>query len=343
MKAIAFAEYGGPEVLEEVELPRPEPGPSDVVVEVGAVCVGRLLDVAARAGKLPFLQLPLPHVLGAEHAGVVAAVGDAVTDLQPGTAVAVFPVITCGACAYCRRGREEACPQLEIIGVHRQGAYAQYTCVPRDNVFPLPEGLNAVEGAALALAGPLAWRQFEVAGVEPGQWLLVQAGGSALGSLTAALGVHRGARVIATSRQAEKREALETLGVEAALDWTDDDFVDRVRQLTDGRGVPVAIDNIGAADMFAKTLASLDRAGTLIFSGAFIGGKPAIDLRSLYTLSQRIVGMRTTNLCSASEFWEQVGAELRPVIDRPFDLTDAPAAHAHVQDDHNFGRVALTP
>lgn len=344
MKAVVFNEYGGPEVLHETELPEPEPGPDDVLVRVGAVSVGRTLDIAARAGRLPFAKLKLPHVPGAEHAGEVVAAGDrAASRIAVGTRVAVFPVFTCGACAHCAGGRHHACPSLEIMGVHRQGAYAEYTAVPAENVRPVGDELSDVEAAALALSGPVAWHQFEEAGVREGTWLLVQAAGSALGSLTVALGLHRGARVIATSRRVEKRGALEELGVEAALDWADAGFADRVRELTGGAGVEVAIDNIGDEEMFGATLDVLGRAGTVVSSGAFVGGSPQVNLRSLYTLSQRVVGLRTANQASVDGLWAEVERGLRPVVDRGFPLTRAAEAHAHVERDENLGRVALVP
>lgn len=344
MKAIVFDEYGGPEVLHEAEVPDPEPGPEDVVVRVAAVSVGRTLDIAARAGKLPFANLALPHVPGAEHAGEVVAAGDrAASELAVGTRVAVFPVFTCGDCPHCASGHQHVCPRLEIMGIHRQGAYAEYTVVPTGNVRPIGDELTDVEAAALALSGPVAWHQFEEVGVREGTWLLVQAAGSALGALTVALALHRGARVIASSRRAVKRAALEELGVEAALDWTDPSFADSVRELTGGAGVEVVVDNIGDERMFGAGLEVLSRGGTVVTSGAFVGGAPQIDLRTLYTLSHRVVGLRTANRASVDGLWAEVERGLRPIVDRSFPLIRAAEAHAHVERDENLGRVALVP
>lgn len=343
MKAIAFSEYGDAGVLEPIELEEPQPSPDEVVVRVGAVSVGRTLDIAARAGRLPFAKLSLPHVLGAEHAGEVVSVGEGTDRRRVGERVAVYPAFACTACRHCRRGRHDSCPNLEIMGIHRQGAYAEYTAVPSANAHPIPNGLGDAEAGALALSGPVAWNQFDHAGVEAGTWLLVQGAGSALGSMTAALGIHRGARVIATSRDPDKRSELEQLGAEAALDWRDADFVERVRQLTGGEGVDVAIDDIGAEDMFATTLAVLARGGTIVTSGAFVGGSPPIDLRSLYTMSQSIIGLRTANYASVEGLWGEVEKGLRPVVDRAFELSAATQAHEYVERDENFGRVLLIP
>jgi len=341
MKAVVFDEFGPPDVLEVTEMPEPEPGPGEVMVRVGAVSVGRTLDIAARAGALPFANIELPHIPGAEHAGVVAALGTGVGGLQEGERVAVSPVLTCGECRYCRCGHEDACPNLRLIGVHGPGAYAEYTVVPASNVQRIEDDLSDVEASALALSGPAAQQQLREAGVEKESWVLVQAAGSALGSLTTALAVHRGARVVATSRQQWKREALAALGIEAALDWTEPDFPERVRELTGGAGIDVAIDNIGSAPMWDSTVPTLARRGTVVTSGAFVGDTVCVDLRALYTNGHRILGVRTGDRASVEELWRAVSAGFRPVVDRSFPLEAASEAHSYVEADQNFGRVAL--
>jgi len=341
MKAVVMRAFGGPEVLRVEDVPMPEPGPGEALVRVHAVSVGRLLDLVARAGTHPFARIDLPHILGAEHAGVVADIGSGVDTVAVGERVAVFPVITCGHCDDCLAGHEEACPYLQLVGVQRQGAYAQYTVVPAANLHPIPDDVSFVEASALALSGPVAWLQLDAAGVEPGAWVLVQAAGSALGSLTAALALQWGARVIATSRKAWKRERLAAMGIAHVLDSEAPDFVERVLALTSGRGVGVAIDDIGSADLWAKTMAVLATRGVVVCSGAFVGGQVGIDLRAIYIRSQRILGIRTGNRASVVGLWGDVRAGLRPIIDRTFPLAEAASAHVYVERDANFGRVAL--
>ena len=166
MTAVVFEEFGAPEVLQMAQLSTPRPGPGEVVVRVAAVSVGRLLDLTARAGTHPYARFTLPHVLGAEHAGTIAAVGAGVDAVSVGDHVAVFPVLSCGHCAACSEGAIEACPEARIMGVHVQGAYAQYTVVPAENVFRVPDGLDPTASAALALAGPVAQNQFDQAGLQ---------------------------------------------------------------------------------------------------------------------------------------------------------------------------------
>jgi NADPH:quinone reductase-like Zn-dependent oxidoreductase len=341
MAAVVFAEFGPPEVLTLVSRPIPQPGPNEVLVQVAAVSVGRLLDITARAGNHPYAKFVLPHVLGAEHAGVVAAVGRDVADFEIGDRVAAFPAVTCGTCEKCRRGYDELCPSLQLIGTHRPGAYAQYVAVPVRNLHRVPEGISPVQASALALAGPVAVNQLTRAGFRPGDWVLVQGASSGLGSVTAALARHLGGKVIATSRVPAKRDRLRALSVEAVLDATEKGFAERVRELTAGHGVAVAVDDLGEPRIWAATMDALAVGGTVVSSGAFLGREVSVNLQRLYSLGQRIVGVRTGNLASIPPLWAAVEAGFRPVLDRSFPLADASAAHHYVESDSNLGRVAL--
>ena len=341
MTAVVFAEFGPPEVLTPVSVPTPQPGPGEVLVQVAAVSVGRLLDITARAGSHPYARFVLPHILGAEHAGVVAAAGPGVAGFEIGDQVAAFPAVACGACDMCLRGYDELCPSLQLIGTHRPGAYAQYVTVPARNLHRVPEGISPVQATAVALAGTVAVNQLTRAGFRPGDWVLVQGASSGLGSVTAALARHLGGRVIATSRVPAKRERLRALGVEAVLDATAEGFTGRVRELTGGRGVEVAVDDLGEPRIWAATMDVLAPGGTVVSSGAFLGRQVAVNLQRLYTLGQRVVGVRTGNLASIPPLWTAVERGFRPAIDRSFPLADAPAAHRYVESDSNVGRVAL--
>ncbi len=344
MKASVFHEFGPPEVLRYQDWPDPPPpGPGEVLVRVRAVSVGRLLDVGTRAGTNAYFRGTLPHILGSEHAGEVAAVGPDVEGLAPGDRVAVNTHVPCGRCPICLAGADETCPTAELIGVHRQGAYADLCLVPAANATRIPDDLPFVEAAGLALAGPLAWTQMEMAGLRPGDWVLVNGAGSALGSTTAMVARHLGARVVGTSRQAWKREALLQLGLEAALDATADGFEDRVRELTEPEGVRIIVDDIGAARSWPHLQAVLARRGTIISSGAFLGETLPLDLRSLYQHSQRIIGVRTATRRGVAAFWSRIGPGVRPVLDRSFPLSEAAAAHRHVEGSDNLGRVVLVP
>lgn len=342
MNAVVFERFGGPEVLRPAVLAMPTVGPGEVLVRVAAVAVGRLLDLTFRAGLHPSARPTFPHVLGAEHAGTVVAVGTGVDSLQIGDHVAVFPVLSCGVCAACADGAGEACPHLQVLGLHRDGAYAEYTSVPAGNVHVVPRHVDPTPAAALALAGPVAANQLVQAGLRCGDWVLVQGASSALGSLTAVLARHLGARVIGASRSAWKRDQLRELGLTAVVDPTDPGFVRQVLDLTGGAGVAVAVDDLGEPIIWERTLDVLADRGTVVSSGAFLGGKVSIDVMRLYLRNQRIIGVRTGNAASVDVTWEAVAEGFRPVIDREFPLLAAGDAHRHLESSESMGRVVLT-
>jgi len=342
VKAIVLTRFGGPDALEPQNLPSPVAGPREVVLEVRAVSVGRTLDVAARAGTLRMAALTPPHVLGAEHAGTVAEVGAAVTEVRPGDRVAVLPLVPCGRCRLCGERRTDACPDLEIIGIHRPGAYAERSVVPVEAVHRVPPHLSYAEAAAFALAGPLAWHQLSTAGVGPGSWVLIQAAGSALGSTTMQVARAMGARVIAASRTPDKRRRLAQLGADQTLDPLDAGALDAVQETTGGLGVDVVIDNIGDAALWALTVGALRRGGTIVSSGASAGATLELDLQALYVRCQRVVGLRTATAAAADAAWALATRRgLRPVLDAVFPLADAALAHERVERQANLGRVVL--
>jgi len=170
----------------------------------------------------------------------------------------------------------------------------------------------------------------------------VQGGSSALGSLTAALAVHLGARVIGTSRFAAKRERMLEIGMIAAVDSASPAFVEEVLALTGGAGVNIAVDNLGDERVFEETLAVLGTRGTVVTSGAFLGQKPRLDLMRLYSRCQRIIGVRTGNAASAAALWREVDRGFRPVVDRAFPARRAADAHRYLEQDSSMGRVVLT-
>lgn len=341
MRAVVFEEFGGPEVLRVMDVPLPDPGPGDVLIRVRVVCIGRLLDLGARAGKLPFARIEFPHILGAEHAGDVVAVGADVQHIAVGDRVAATPTIACGTCRHCLVGNEHICSTLRLKGIHENGAYAEYTVVPGHSVQRIPDDMSYEDAAAVALSGATGVLQLETAGQRPGDWVLVQGGFSAIGSVTAAVAAHLGSNVILTTRDPAKAERLSGLEVAATLDNQAEDFVDQVRALTGGAGADIVIDNLGDPDVWDRSLAALAPGGALVTSGAFLGGACRVDVRALYTLSKRIIGVRTHNRAAFGRIWEYAAAGVRAPVDRTFLLEEAVEAHRYVESSSNVGRVML--
>jgi NADPH:quinone reductase-like Zn-dependent oxidoreductase len=342
VKAAVIREFGPPEVLKIEEVPEPRPGPDEVLVLVKAVRVGGLLDVGTRAGRNPFARITFPHVLGSDFAGDVVEVGSDVAQFAAGDRVAGVPFITCGLCHACSIGRDDACLNAQLVGVHRQGSYAEFVAVPAKVVRRIPDAVSYQQAAALALSGPVALTQLEIAGLKPGDWVLVTAAASGLGLVTSLVARRLGARVIATSRKDWKRELLQGHGFEAVLDTDSSDFVERITEVTGGEGVAIAIDNTSSATQFTKLLAVLSRLGVIVTSGALVAEPVSLDMRSLYLKSQSVIGIRTHTQAGLDGFWRLGQDGIEAHVDRTFPLDQVVEAHKYVEAERNFGRVLLT-
>ena len=341
MRAVTLNEFGGPEVLRVDEIPTPRPGPGEVLIRIAAVSVGRLLDVVARSGRHPYAHFTFPHVLGAEHAGTIAAVGDTVTGFAIGDRVATFPLLTEPDCPMVAAGYPELSPTARIIGTHLPGAYCDYIAVPATNVSVVPDGITPADAVALALAGAVAMNQFVRAGLLPGQRVIVQGASSALGSTTALLARHLGARVIATSRHEHKRAKLRALGFDAVLEGASATFAEDARAAFDGQGADIVVDNLGDQRVWSNGMDALAVGGAMVSSGAFVGRTVPVDLQRLYSLGQRVIGVRTGNLAAAQRLWKEAAEGFRSIVDRTFALSQASTAHAYVESNAGVGRVVL--
>lgn len=330
MRAVVIHEHGPVDVLRVEDVPVPDPGPGEVRVRVAAVSVNSFLDVSNRAGHVPYASYTFPHILGAEHTGVVDALGDGAPDwLAIGARVAV-------QVAYPNPDGS-----IGLIGVHRPGSAAEYSVVPAPAVRPLPDDVSFVEGAALALNGPLAVRQLEHGGFASGEWVMVQAAASATGTMMIRTLQHLGGNVIATSRSEGKRAQLRDLGVEHVLDSSAPELAQQVHSIT-GSGADLVIDNVGDPNLWRLTMASLRDGGRVVTSGAKFGGEVPLDVRDVYTRNLSVLGVRTYNPPAAERLWELVAEGLRPVIDATYSIEDVRDAHRAIEEQRNVGRVVLT-
>jgi NADPH:quinone reductase-like Zn-dependent oxidoreductase len=346
MQAVVLRRFGGPDVLVPADLPRPEPGAGEVRVRVGAVVVARTKDVALRSGRHPFSRaVRLPHIPGTEHAGTVDAVGPGVDGGLVGRRVAVSAVLPCGNCRACQHGREEACPVLGLIGVHRSGAYAEYCVVPADNIVPIPDGVSFAQAAALAANGPVARAQLDAGGVAAGSTVLVLGASGALGSAVVALARFRGAEVIATARLQARPDALTGVPAGALVDTDRPDFAAAVLEITGGWGVDCVIDNLGLPALWNRYQPALAATGRVVVSGALDEAPVPVAFRPLYLRNQSIIGVRTGNRSDIARLWQDVRAGFRLVPDllSTMPLAAAAAAHQMVEAGRHRGQIILTP
>jgi NADPH:quinone reductase-like Zn-dependent oxidoreductase len=343
MHATVFSEFGAPEVLHDTVVPTPSPGAGEVLVKVGAVCVGRLLDLASRSGKHPYAKFVLPHTLGGDHAGTVAAVGDGVTNVTVGDHVGVFHVIFTADDEWTRSGYGDLSPNVEILGIHRPGANAEYVVMPAVNAHRVPEGIGPVMAASIVGVGPVAVNQFERAGgVGPGSNVIVQGATSGLGATTAMLARHLGATVVVSSRHESKRNRLRELGFEHVFDAVDESFAQKARDAFGGDGAHLIVDNLGAPLVWEHGFETLRPGGAIVSSGAFLGHTVPLNLLKTYSMGIRVIGVRTGTLEAVERIWQEAERGFRTVVDATFPIAEAAAAHRYVEEAGNVGRVVLT-
>jgi NADPH:quinone reductase-like Zn-dependent oxidoreductase len=342
MRAVGFRKHGGPEVLELIELPEPEPMAREVRVRIRAVALNHL-DVWVRKGWQG-LKLQLPHVLGSDVAGVVDSVGAEITDLEPGTEVCVNPGLSCGVCERCLKGEDNLCRHYSILGEHVRGGNAEFVCVPRQNILPKPKTLSFEEAACLPLTFLTSWTMLvRRAHVQPGETVLIHAAGSGVGSAGIQIAKLLGAQVIATASTAEKLEKAKQLGADHVINYLTHDFVEEVKKLTSKRLVDVVFEHTGAAT-WDKSIACLPYGGRLVTCGATTGGDVKLDLRALFYKRISLLGSTMGSKGDLFRVMQLVDeGKLKPVLDRVLPLEKAAEAHGLLADRKSFGNVVLTP
>jgi len=339
MKAVRFHFHGGPEVLRYEDAPDPVPAAGEALVRVRA-CALNHLDLWERRG-LPRVTIPLPHISGSDVAGEV--VTSPSPDVPPGSRVMLQPGISCGSCAVCLSGRDNECPQYEVLGYrNHDGGYAELVKVPVQNLVRIPDHVDFRQAAAFPLTFLTAWHMLVTrGGVKDGDDVLVLAAGSGVGQAAIQIARLRGARVIATAGSDKKLERARALGANEVIHHYKQDIVEAIRRFTNRRGVDIVIEHVGEAT-FWQSVRALARGGRLVTCGATTGANGAIDLTALFAKQLSILGsyMGTKGelLQAAALFF---AGQLKPVIDRTFPLADAAGAQQRLEESSQFGKIVL--
>lgn len=342
MRAVVIDAHGGLEQLNYREIPDPAVGAREVRVRVKAVALNRL-DLWVRQGWRG-LDLPMPHILGSDVSGIVESVGAEVDRWSPGDEVVLGPGTACGTCVECLSGRDNRCPRYAILGEHRTGGYAELLTVPVRNVFAKPANLSFVEAACLPLVFTTAWGMLvERTAIRPGEWVLVHAAGSGVGSAAIQVAKLFGATVIATASSDEKLDRARALGADHVVNYAKEEFRKRVKELTGRRGVDVVVEHTGG-DTFNDSLLCLAVGGRLVTCGATSKFAAEIDIRQLFAKHLTIHGQTMGSLAAMLPILEHAAAgRFLPVLDRVIPLASARDAHQVLLDRAQFGKVVLTP
>ena len=341
MKAVIFRAHGGPDKLSYEDLPTPTIGPEDVLVRVKA-CALNHLDIWVREGN-PAYPMPLPHVSGSDVAGIVEQAGPHVDGVTVGQRVFLSPGISCWRCDACLAGRDNFCRSYSLLGAMAHGGYAEYVKVPFRNALPIPENLSFEQAAAFPLVSVTASHMlFALAGLQHGETVLIMGAGSGVGSMVVQMAKLAGARVITTVGSDDKIPKAVILGADAVINHAREKVSERVKLLTEGRGVDVVIEHIGP-EVWDNCLDSLAKGGRLITCGATTGGDVKLNLRYVFsrqlTIKGSYMGTRA-ELVKAAELMGQ--GRLISVIDRTFRLQEARAAQELMLSRQFFGKIVLT-
>ncbi|MBZ5735439.1 NAD(P)H-quinone oxidoreductase [Nocardioides sp. TRM66260-LWL] len=321
MRAVIAQGTGGPEVLSVGELPDPEPGPGEVLIRVAAAGLNRA-DLLQRQGFYP----PPPgasDVIGMECSGTITALGEGVTGHEVG---------------------DEVCALLA------GGGYAELVAVPAGQVMPLPPGVDLVTAAALPEVAATVWSNvFMIAGLRPGETLLVHGGAGGIGTFAIQAAAALGARVLTTAGSAEKRALCESLGAERAIDYREEDFVEVLRELG---GADVVLDNMGAKYL-ARNVDALATEGRLVVIGMQGGTRAEFDLNALLRKRGAVIATSLrarpvegkSAICAAvvEHVWPLVGdGSVRPIVHGTMPLAQVAEAHALMDSGAHSGKILLT-
>jgi NADPH2:quinone reductase len=326
VKAVRIHEDGGPDVLRYEDVGDPAPAPGEVLVELRAAGLNHL-DVWVRKG-LP--SVPKPRILGADGAGIVAALGEGVAGFTVGDRVVVNPGIPHGN-------------RITVIGEHTDGTYCELKAIPAPQLYLLDDALSFEQGAAFPLVFETAYRMLVTrAGLRESEWVLIWGigGGVALAAFEIARAL--GARTIVTSSSEEKLARAGELGADVVVDHAEGDVVQAVKDATEGAGADVVVETVGEAT-WERSLAAAGHAGRVVVCGATTGHSPPARLYRLWWKQLSVLGSTMGAPADFEAAYELIRTgRARIHVDSTFPLAEAARAHERLESGAQFGKVVLT-
>jgi len=324
MKVVKFEEYGGPEVLQYIDSEQPEPKDHEVLVEVKAAGVN-YADTARREGKY-VVPTELPYIPGSEVAGVVVETGAGVTRFKSGD---------------------------RVVALIESSGYAEYAAIPEQVLTPVPAGVSFEEAVALPLQGLSAYHILKTMGrLEAGETVLIHAAAGGVGTIAVQLAKLFGAgKIIATASTEEKLFHAEKMGATDLVNYSEDGWVKRIKEITEGKGVDLALEMVGGS-VFNDTLKTLAPFGRLVIFGAASGEQAIFAPGQLMKRNQSVIGfflpqiMRKPELFQKS-FQELLGymdsGQLKLTIGGTYPLEQAADVHELLQSRKTIGKLVLKP
>ena len=326
--------------LRTIETPD-APGPGELQLRVRHVALNHI-DLWGFRG-MAFAKRNFPLTVAAEAACEVLAVGEGVEVFAPGDRVVPYAAIVCGECRFCRQGIENLCQNPGgVRGFHLDGFAQEITTHPARLTLPVPDGVDLRDAACVPVAySTVEHMLFDNAKLEPGEWILIHAGGSGIGSIATRIAKSIGCIVITTVGSAVKAEQARALGADHVINYREDRFEGVVRKITAKRGVDVVFEHTGA-DTWNGSLLSLRRGGRLVTCGATSGPSGSLNLMQLFQQQYRIIGSFGAPMAALSRALDRIAAGVRPVIDSEYALDDVQAGLDRLERRDVFGKIVVS-
>ena len=328
--------------LELAEVPAPAPpGSGEVQVRIKAVALNHL-DLWGFRG-MAFAKRKLPLVVGVEAAGEIAATGANVAGLKTGDAVVMYGAMTCGHCPACREGRDNLCENVGgIMGFHLDGFARDLVNMPARLVIAVPAGISPRDAACAPIAfGTVEHMLFDNAKLKPGETVLVQAGGSGIGSVAIKMAKALGCTVITTVGDDAKAAKAKALGADHVINYKTERFEGVTRKLTNKKGVDVVFEHVGG-EGFNASLLCLKRGGRLVTCGSTAGPTVTINLMQLFQQQYKIFGSFGCTIRNIRDSLSKIAAGMSPIIDTEVPLAEFERGLARLESRQVFGKVIVT-
>jgi NADPH:quinone reductase-like Zn-dependent oxidoreductase len=341
MKAAVINQFGDTDVLKFEDIAVPSPKPGHILIKVLAAGTNRLEHYLREGSLVP--ELPFPHILGADAAGEVAKLGQGVEGFDIGERVIPMPGFPTDEKDYDIYPASLA-PSFTLPGLGIWGTYAQYIEVPALYTLKDDTGLSAEEVATLPMTLATAVRAVkEIGNVKAGDKVLVQAGASGSGSMQVQVAKALGAEVVTTVRDDAKGEFAKSIGANLVINTRNEDLVEKVMAWTDGRGVDVAIDNVGG-DVLTKSIDAVKATGVVVAFGFTAGTEVTFDIRNFFFGQKQLRGSMASDIKDLQWGLEQVKAgKIKPALDRSLPLSQAAEAHHLIANNQVTGNIVLLP
>jgi alcohol dehydrogenase len=327
--------------IELADIPAPPPPQAgEVQVRVKAVGLNHL-DLWGFRG-MAFAKRKLPLVVGAEAAGEIATVGPGVTAFKPGDPVVMYGALTCGTCKACREGRDNLCENVKgIMGFHVDGFARELVNIEARLVIPVPAGISMRDAACAPIAfATVEHMLFDNAKLQPGETILVHAGGSGIGSAAIKMAKAIGCTVITTVGDDGKVEKAKALGADHVINYRTDRFEGVTRKITAKKGVDVVFEHTGA-ETFPGSLLVLKRGGRLVTCGATSGPTVTLNLMQLFQQQYKIFGSFGASLRNIRDSLAKMANGLAPVIDMEVPLAEIERGLARLESRQVFGKIIV--